>query len=132
MADRPTATRTALVVDDEPHLLDVLDELLRDAGFATTCFGAGRPALAALERQRFDLLVIDVGLPDINGLRICMAARERYDEDVVILIITADDQRARSVGAYAVGADDFVGKPFDVDDLLARINKNFRRASSPV
>lgn len=124
-----TEIRTALIVDDEEPLLQVLDEVLREAGFATTCFTRGRPALEALSHGRFDLLVLDVGLPDMNGLRIGLAARERYDDDVVILIITADDQRARSVGAYAVGADDFMGKPFDIEQLVARINARFGPAA---
>ncbi len=127
MSASPTVERTALVVDDEADILDILDEMLREEGWRTRCFSLGQPALAAQAEQRFDLLIVDVGLPDMNGLRIAMAVRERYDDDVVILVITGDDRRARAVGAYTVGADDFVGKPFDVDQLMARINANFAR-----
>lgn len=127
MGASPGIERTALVVDDEADLLHILDEMLREEGWRTSCFNLGQPALAALSTQHFDLLIVDVGLPDMNGLRIAMAARERYDDDAVILVITGDDRRARAVGAYTVGADDFVGKPFDVDELLARINANFAR-----
>ena len=126
--DERKGTRSALIVDDEEPLLQVLDELLREAGFTTTCFSRGKPALAALQQQRFDLMVLDVGLPDVNGLRLALAARELYDDDIMILIMTGDDQRARSAGAYTVGADDFIGKPFDLDQLIARINAHFQPA----
>ncbi len=130
MATGTTPSRTALVVDDEESILSLLDDLLQDAGWTTTCFDRGKPAMDALEHQRFDLMVIDVGLPDMNGLRICLRARERWDDDVMILIITADDQRARSIGAYTAGADEFVAKPFDLGELLGMINARFRPVAS--
>jgi CheY-like chemotaxis protein len=76
---------TALVVDDEIPLLQLLGESLEEAGFTPTCFGLGAPALAALAQHRFDLMVIDIGLPDMNGMQICKSARERYGADVAIL-----------------------------------------------
>jgi two-component system OmpR family response regulator len=128
MPDR-NGQRTALVVDDETPLLSVLHEILTETGFRTTCYDRGQPALEALSRRCFDLLVLDVGLPDMNGLRLCAAARERYGDDCVILVLTGADRTARSVGAFALGADDFLGKPFSVDELIARIDAKFRRAA---
>ena len=129
MSDAATGARTALVVDDETDLLDVLDEALREAGFVTTCFTTGRPAIEALKQRPYDLLLTDVGLPDINGLRICMAARELYDEDVVVLVMTGADRRARQIGAFTLGADDFISKPFDIEELLARVQAKLARAA---
>ncbi len=119
--------RTALIVDDEPSILGVLSEILEDAGFITTAFSRGVPALEAVQRQRFDLLLIDVGLPDISGMAICGTARERYGDDAVILIVTADARTERLVTALDLGADDFVAKPFDIEELLTRIEVKLRR-----
>ena len=119
--------RTALVVDDEPSILGVLSEILIDAGFITTAFSRGVPALEAVQQQCFDLLLIDVGLPDITGMAICAAARERYGDDAVILIVTADARTERLVTALDLGADDFVAKPFDIEELLTRIEVKLRR-----
>ena len=77
MTEPSSAVRTALVVDDESPLLQLLQEVLEEAGFSATCFGRGQPALDALAARRFDILVIDIGLPDMNGMRICEEARER-------------------------------------------------------
>ncbi len=129
MTEPNSAARTALVVDDETPLLQLLEEVLEEAGFSVTCFGRGQPALDALASRRFDILVIDIGLPDMNGMRICEEARERYGDDVAILIITADNRKERCITALELGTDDFVGKPFDVEELLARITSMLRRSS---
>ncbi len=129
MAHLENRAQTALVVDDEPVVLELLDDILVEAGFATTCFGRGQPAMEALGQRRFDLLVIDLGLPDMNGMRICMEARDRYGDDVAILIVTADGRKERRIAALELGADDVVGKPFAIDELLARIIAKLRRTS---
>ena len=121
--------RTALIVDDEPALLELLDTVLLDEGFVTTCFGLGRPALEALAKRPFDVLVLDVNLPDMNGMRIGEQARALYGDTVTILIITADARTERCITAFQLGADDFVGKPFDIDELLARIEVKLRRVT---
>ena len=121
------SARTALFVDDDPAILDLLAEILTDAGFAPTCFALGAPAEAALAQQGFDLLLVDQWLPDMNGLRLCEVARERYGNTPVVVMITADARRERKVTALTLYVDDFVGKPFDNDVLLARIEAIFRR-----
>lgn len=122
-----TSPRMAMVVDDDKALLDLLVEILVEDGFITTGFQTGKAALNALSQQRFEILVVDVGLPDMNGMQICQAARERYGDDVIIFIITADQQRERLMTALEVGADDFIGKPFHIEELLARIEVKLRR-----
>lgn len=116
---------TALVVDDDPAIREVLVELLDEAGFATTAFDRGRPALAALAQRQFDVLLIDQWLPDINGMRICAAAQESGTPAAVFLL-TADPRLERHVTALTLGADDVVAKPFHIDILLARIEAKLR------
>lgn len=121
------SSRTAMVVDDDHALLDLLVEMLVEDGFITTGFHSGKAALDALSQQRFELIVVDVGLPDINGMQICQAAREHYGDDVIIFITTADQQRERLITALEIGADDFIGKPFHIEELRARIEVQLRR-----
>jgi DNA-binding response OmpR family regulator len=130
MSDAWKTAPSALVVDDEPALLSLLEDVLVDAGFETTCFGRGAPALDALAQRRFDLLVVDIGLPDTNGMRICEVARQRYGDEIAILIITADNRKERCITAFELGADDFVPKPFDLDELMMRITVILRRTAS--
>jgi two-component system, OmpR family, response regulator len=119
--------KTALIVDDDHAVLTVLDALLTDAGFVTTCFQEGLPAIDAIAQQSFDVLVLDVGLPDTSGIVICERAREHYGSEAVIIILTADNRTERLVTALTLGADDFVPKPFDVDELLTRIDVKLKR-----
>ncbi len=117
---------TALVVDDDPAIREVLVELLDDEGFTTTDFASGKPALAAVEQRHFDVLLVDQWLPDMNGLQICEAARHQYGPTTVVLLVTADPRMERRVTAFNLGVDDVVGKPFHVDELLARVEANLR------
>ena len=121
--------RTELIVDDEQALLDLINTVLMEDGYETTCFQMRRPALDALALNRFDVLVVDVGLPDMNGMLICEAARQRYGNTVAIFIITGDNRKSRVITALEMGADDFVSKPFDTDELLARIGVKLRRTN---
>ena len=129
MTDAIHGARTALVVEDDGANLALLDELLREDGFAPTCCARGQPALTALAQRPFDLLLIDLALPDLNGLDICAAARELYGDAPVIVIVTADDRPRRWVTALELGADDCIGKPFDVNVLLAHIHAKLRQVA---
>ena len=130
MSTTEPQTPTALIIDDDPDTLHLLDEVLQEAGFATTCFARGQPALVALATHRFAVLVIDQWLPDMNGLQICEAARARYGNGPAILIITADTRRERRVLALQLCADDVISKPFDVEELIARIEARLRRQAA--
>ncbi len=122
-----TGNRTALIVEDDPALLGLLCDILEDVGFTTSCHATGRSAFQALWQQRFDLMVLDVNLPDMNGLKLCPVVREQYGEDIVILVITAAKIQDRRVTSLEIGADDFLAKPFDLDEFLARIEAKLRR-----
>jgi DNA-binding response OmpR family regulator len=118
---------TALVIDDDPGMLTLLQALLQDAGFATTCVTHIHSALEEIARHPFDVLVIDQWLPDGNGLQICEAARRYYGNQPAILIVTADARSQRAVLALQLGADDVISKPFDIHELVARIQVCLRR-----
>ncbi len=123
------APRTALVIDDNQHLLDALHDALEDAGFDTTAVASGSPAMTMLAERCFDVLVVDINLPDMNGLSICESARKQYQDQVAILVITGLKIERRGLASLQVCADDFLGKPFDIDELIARIESKLRRAS---
>ena len=120
---------TALVIDDDPGMLTLLQVVLQDAGFATTCLTQIQPALAVLKARPFDLLVLDQWLPDGNGLQICEAARRYHGNQPAILIVTADARSQRQGLALQLGADDVISKPFHIDELAARLAAQMRRRS---
>src|SRR5919202_4125114 len=94
---------TALVIDDDPGMLTLLQVVLQDAEFATTCLTQIQPALAVLKARPFDVLVLDQWLPDGNGLQICEAARRYHGNQPAILIVTADARSQRQVLALQLG-----------------------------
>jgi DNA-binding response OmpR family regulator len=126
MSDQTARTPTALVVDDDPAILHLLGEILEEAGFAPTCVTHAQPALATLAERSFDLLLLDQWLPDGNGLQICEAERTYHGNEAAVLIVTADPRSERQVLALQLCADDFIGKPFDVEELVARIESRLR------
>ena len=126
--NEPT-TAAALVVEDDPALLDLLAGLLQEAGFTPTCCTHGQLALARLAVQAFDLLLLDLWLPDLPGFAVCQAAREWYGAEPIVILLTADQRVSSWVTALDLGADDCVGKPFDSEELLARIWAKRRRAA---
>jgi two-component system KDP operon response regulator KdpE len=101
--------------------------LLRSRGYEVTVAGTAREALATVERDRPDLIVLDLGLPDMDGLDVCRRVRARWDTPIVVL--SARGAERDKVAALDEGADDYVTKPFGPDELLARVRAALRRAS---
>ena len=120
------AAPTALIVDDDKPILGLLEDIFAEAGYAVTSFGLGQPALDALQQQHFDVLIADVWLPDMNGMSICEMARDVYEGKITILMISADTRRQIGVTAMQICADDFMGKPFNVDEMTERIRARLR------
>lgn len=109
-----------LVVDDEPAILRFLRAGLGSQGYVVLEAETGQKALDAVRNKRADIVVLDLGLPDIDGLDVIKRAREAGSA-VPIIVLSSRDNEAAKVQALDFGADDYVTKPFGVDELLARI-----------
>jgi two-component system KDP operon response regulator KdpE len=118
-----------LIVDDEPNIIATVSPLLRAQGYEVLSAATGRSALDAVERSRPDLLVLDLGLPDIDGVEVCRQVRQT--SNAPILVLSARGAEGDKVAALDAGADDYVTKPFGADELLARIRAALRRVDNP-
>jgi two-component system OmpR family response regulator len=115
-----------LVVDDEPNIVDMLGMALRFQGFEVTTAHCGREATAVVTADCPDLLVLDVMLPDCDGLELCRRWRDQ-GIDVPVVFLTARDRHSDKVAGLTYGGDDYVTKPFSVDELVARVRAVLRR-----
>jgi two-component system, OmpR family, KDP operon response regulator KdpE len=116
---------TLLVVDDEASLQRSIGLLLRSRGYRVVEALTGRDALAAADRDKPDLVILDLGLPDLDGLSVCEELRRA--SDTPILVLSARGGETDKVAALDLGADDYVTKPFAPEELLARIRAALRR-----
>jgi two-component system, OmpR family, KDP operon response regulator KdpE len=114
-----------LVVDDEPSILAAMAPLLRGRGYHVGTAMSGRAAIDEVERDAPDLVILDLGLPDIDGVDVCRRIREA--STVPILVLSARGAEADKVHALDAGADDYVTKPFGAEELLARVRVALRR-----
>ena len=111
-----------LAVDDDPDALLILDHLLASQGFCVRTANGGRAALAALEEDLVDVIVLDVMMPDIDGLQVCAALRQNTrTRTVPIILLTASARTETRMAAMNLGVSEFVTKPLNARDLLARI-----------
>lgn len=117
---------TILAIDDDPDLLQVLDLELGLAHFQVITATCGREGLEKLEKARPDLVILDINLPDLDGLSICREIRKRHR--VPILMLSARNQDLDKVMGLETGADDYLGKPFNPRELLARARALLRRS----
>lgn len=116
-----------LIVEDEPLIIDVLQIALRREGFTDVASApTARQALASAAHETFDLAILDIGLPDISGLEVAVALR-RQTPDISVLFLTARDSNADKLMGFGVGADDYVTKPFDPLEVVARVRALLRR-----
>jgi two-component system OmpR family response regulator len=115
-----------LVVDDEPNILDVISMALRFHGFDVETAATGEQALAAATAFKPQLMVLDVMLPDIEGFDVARRLGARR-ADIPIIFLTARDDTADKVRGLTGGGDDYVTKPFSLEELIARINTVLRR-----
>lgn len=115
-----------LLIEDEPHLGSAVQEHVRQAGHAVDWFQRLEPADAAVRSVPYDALLLDLHLPDGRGLDFLRALRRRGDA-VPVVIVTARDQVSDRIEGLKAGADDYIVKPFDLDELTARLNAVTRR-----
>lgn len=118
-----------LVVDDEARIREVLQYALRKEGFEVTALSDGRQAIEAVERGGVDLVVLDVMLPEVDGLSACRIIREA--SRVPILFLSARAEEIDRVLGLELGGDDYLTKPFSVRELVARVKAVFRRVEVP-
>jgi two-component system alkaline phosphatase synthesis response regulator PhoP len=116
-----------LLVEDEPALVITLTDMLKGEGYEVDSSSNGSEARNRILRETFDLVILDVMLPGMNGFDICKAVREQ-GHSLPILMLTARDQTRDKVQGLRTGADDYLAKPFDPHELLARIEALLRRA----
>lgn len=126
--DSHDPSRRVLVVEDEPHIRDLVALHLRLDGWSITTAGHGEDALRLMQSQPFDLIVLDLMLPGLDGLTILKALRrEKLNGDVPVLLLTARREEVDKVLGLESGADDYLTKPFGVRELVARANALTRR-----
>ena len=122
-----SGTGRILVAEDDPRLRDLLEEVLTEAGWKVTAVGDGRQAhLLAMNGRDHDLLLLDVGLPGMDGLTLCGRLRDD-GVNTPVLMLTAKGQTVDRIIGLDAGADDYLPKPFDLDELLARLRALRRR-----
>jgi two-component system, OmpR family, response regulator len=116
-----------LVVDDDPHICDVIRFALEKAGMTTEVARDGGEALTLFRRQPPDMIILDVGMPDTDGLAVCREIRK--SSNVPILFLSARDDEIDRVLGLELGGDDYVTKPFSPREMVARVNVILRRAA---
>lgn len=118
-----------LVVDDEPQLVRVLRTGLKSRGYDVRGASDGESGLETFNEWRPDLVITDLAMPNVDGLEFCR--RLRAISQVPIIVLSAKGEEKTKVAALDIGADDFVTKPFGIDELLARVRASLRRANTP-
>ncbi|MCC6179976.1 MAG: response regulator transcription factor [Chloroflexi bacterium] len=125
--DRETGRKRVLLVDDERTLTELVAHILEAEGYDVRAVGSGREAEAALDEYRPDLIILDIMLPDTDGLMLCTQLQARWPAPVIML---SGSRRERDrVLSLRLGADDFIAKPFDTLELVARVEAVLRRAT---
>ena len=128
-----TTGGTILVVDDEANIADLVDMYLRKEGFRVLKASTGEDALAAAKRERPRLVVLDVGLPGIDGLEVCRRLRADTSNEVKsipVIFLTARDSEIDRILGLEMGGDDYLTKPFSPRELVARVKAILRRSAS--
>jgi DNA-binding response OmpR family regulator len=123
-------TGIVLLVEDEENLASLVTAYLEREGFGVVLVGSGSEALSALERETVRLVILDLTLPDMDGLEVCRQIRSRSSVPVVML--TARDDEVDRLAGLEVGADDYIGKPFSPKELVARMKAVLRRSGPQV
>jgi two-component system KDP operon response regulator KdpE len=117
-----------LIVDDEPSILATMAPLLRSRGYEVSTAMSAKACLESVERLDPDLVILDLGLPDMDGVEVCRLLRDGRSTPIVVL--SARGAESYKVGALDAGADDYVTKPFGSEELLARIRVALRRVEA--
>lgn len=117
---------TVLVVDDDSEIRDVVHVYLRNEGYRVLEAENGRRALEILDADKVELVILDVMMPDMDGIRTCMKIRET--SDIPIIMLSAKQEEIDKITGLSIGADDYVAKPFSPLELIARVKARLRRS----
>jgi len=120
-----TRNTLALLIEDDPNIVDMIRSNLAVRGFDTVVSADGSQALRLLETEAPDIVLLDLMLPETDGMELCREIRER--SSVAVIVVSARGGERDKVNALNMGADDYMTKPFSVEELLARITANLRR-----
>ena len=115
-----------LVVDDEPKIIQLTQDYLENAGFSVISAGDGERALTVIQIEKPDLVVLDLGLPGMDGLDVCRSIRKT--SSIPIIMLTARDEETDKLVGLELGADDYITKPFSPKELVARVRSVLRRS----
>ncbi|MEY9964179.1 two-component system OmpR family response regulator [Streptacidiphilus sp. MAP12-16] len=134
-----TTEAKLLIVDDEPNIRELLSASLRFAGFHVSSAASGSEAAEAVARDRPDLVVLDVMLPDMDGFTVLRRLRDQSaappkdaaHDRIPVILLTAKDSADDKISGLKAGSDDYVTKPFSLEELIARIRAILRRTSGP-
>src|SRR5256885_6783364 len=117
-----------LIVDDDPDILRLVSYNLTQAGFDVATAATGRKALESVQKRQPDLIILDLMLPDVDGMEVCRTLRQREDSRrIPIVMLTARSEEIDRVIGFELGADDYVMKPFSPRELVLRVKSIFRR-----
>ncbi len=114
------------MVDDEPKIIQLTQDYLENAGFSVISAGDGEDALVVIQAEKPDLVVLDLGLPGMDGLDVCRSIRKT--SNLPIIMLTARDEETDKLVGLELGADDYVTKPFSPKELVARVRSVLRRS----
>ena len=118
-------SKKILIVEDDADISMVEEAYLESAGFEKRILSAGTEVEGVIEKEHFDLILLDLMLPGKNGYEICREIRDRVD--IPILMVTARTESVDKIRGLGIGADDYISKPFDPAELVARVNANLRQ-----
>lgn len=119
---------TILIIEDELHVADLIKQSLEEEGYKVIHAPDGLTGIAMLEKENVQLIILDILLPNMNGLEVCKKIRTDFDKDIPILILTALGSAENIVLGLDTGADDYLAKPFKLIELKARIRNLLRRS----
>ncbi len=117
--------KSLLVIEDDPGIQGYLKDLLLDNGYSVEVVSRGTDGLIRIERAKPDLVILDLGLPDISGESVCLEIRKKYPH-LRLIILSAKHNIVDVINGLQLGADDYITKPFVADEFLARINARLR------
>ncbi|SDN44034.1 DNA-binding response regulator, OmpR family, contains REC and winged-helix (wHTH) domain [Fictibacillus solisalsi] len=116
-----------LIVDDDPHIRELIHVILAKEGLSTVEANDGEAALSLLEKHKIDLIILDIMMPNMDGYAFCQEVRTYYSDKLPILMVTAKGETAQKVKGFDLGADDYLVKPFAGAELAARVRVLLKR-----